>query len=69
MSLKGSGGGEFAKLVSDHVLGHIDRHMLPAVVHGDRVARQNPGKMVDARDQVFSTFFSPVSFISLTRFE
>jgi hypothetical protein len=27
------------------------------------------GKMVEARDQVFSTLFSPLAFISSTRFK
>src|SRR5699024_5744213 len=32
------GGGELAELVADHILGHIDRHMLAAVVNGEGVA-------------------------------
>src|SRR4051794_11986632 len=33
-----AGGSELTELVSDHGLGHEDRHVLAAVVHGDRVA-------------------------------
>src|ERR687889_2305385 len=35
---EGAGGGELAELVPDHRLGHEDRHVLAAVVDGDRVA-------------------------------
>src|SRR6185369_15906790 len=34
----GAGRGELAETMADHVLGHVDRHMLAAVVDGDRVA-------------------------------
>ena len=35
VALERAGQGEFAELVTDHVLGHIHRHVLLAVVHGD----------------------------------
>src|SRR4051794_9897762 len=38
MSPEQAGGGELAELVTDHRLAHEDRHVLAAVVHGDRVA-------------------------------
>src|SRR6202034_3296158 len=38
MGLEGARGGEFAKLVTDHVLGHQHRNVLLAVVHGNRQA-------------------------------
>src|SRR5271156_3792519 len=31
-------GGELAQLVANHGLGHVDRHVTTAVVHGDGVA-------------------------------
>src|SRR5258708_38869519 len=34
----GAGVGELTETVADHVLGHVDRDMLLAVVHGDRLA-------------------------------
>ena len=37
MTAKGAGRREFAKLVTDHLLGHEDRHMLPAIMDRDRV--------------------------------
>src|SRR5690242_1645484 len=36
VALEGAGEGELAELVPDHVLGHVHRNMLLAVVHGDR---------------------------------
>src|SRR3974390_3505562 len=36
VALEGPGHGELAELVADHLLGHVDRHVLLAVVHGDR---------------------------------
>src|SRR3954452_21952659 len=35
---EGAGGCELAELVADHRLGHEDRDVLAAVVHGQRVA-------------------------------
>ena len=32
------GGGELAELVADHILGHINRHMLAAVVNREGVS-------------------------------
>ena len=32
-------GGKFAKPVTHHVLSDIDRHVAPAVMHGDRVTQ------------------------------
>ena len=46
MAPEGPGGGEFAQLVSHHILGHINRHMLASVVDGEGVAdkiRENRG--------------------------
>jgi hypothetical protein len=34
----GSGGGKLAKLVANHILGYIYRHMFPAVMHGKGVS-------------------------------
>src|SRR5690606_27364687 len=36
MALERTGQRKLAQLVTDHVLGHIYRHMLLTVVHGDR---------------------------------
>ena len=41
MASKCSGGRELTQLVADHVLGDIDGHVLPAVVHGDGVADES----------------------------
>src|SRR5437763_1833548 len=38
VSAEGAGGRGLAKLVTDHVLGHINRHMAPAVMDGDSMA-------------------------------
>src|SRR5437879_1423066 len=38
VALERAGGGKLAELVADHVLGHVDRDELAAVVHGDGVA-------------------------------
>src|SRR5487761_11309 len=38
VALERAGQRELAELVTDHVLGHIDRNVLLAVVHGDREA-------------------------------
>ena len=46
MAPEGTGGGEFAQLVSHHILGDIHRHMLAAVVNGEGVPdkiRKNRG--------------------------
>ena len=46
MALEGTGGGELAQLVTDHILGDIDRHVLAAVMDGEGVAdkvRENGG--------------------------
>ncbi len=37
MTAEGAGRRELAQLVTDHLLGHENRHVLPAVVDGDRV--------------------------------
>src|SRR5664280_3174172 len=53
MELEGPGRGELAQLVADHRLGHVDRDVLTAVVHGDGVAdhvrddRGSPGPRLD----------------------
>lgn len=57
---------ELAELVTNHGLGNIHGHMLAAVVDGDGVTN-HLGKMVDARDQVFTTSFLPASFIAVIR--
>ena len=67
MALEGTGGGELAQLVADHLLGNIVRHVLATVVNGDRVA-DKVRKMVEERLQVFRMRFSPALFISWTRF-
>src|SRR6187431_2721394 len=36
VSLEQAGQCEFAELVADHLVGHVDGHVLLAVVHGDR---------------------------------
>src|SRR5271168_1207745 len=38
VALEGAGGREFAELVTNHVLGDVDRDELAAVVHGNGVA-------------------------------
>ena len=38
MALECASGGKFAELVTNHVLRHVDRDELAAVVYGDRVA-------------------------------
>ncbi len=38
VTLERAGQREFAELVADHLVGHIHRHVLLAVVHGDRQA-------------------------------
>ena len=37
MALKGTGGGELAQLVADHILGDVDGHVLLAIVDGNGV--------------------------------
>src|SRR5688500_149071 len=36
VTLEEAGRGELAELVPDHLIGHVHRHVLLAVVHGDR---------------------------------
>jgi hypothetical protein len=43
--------GELAQLVTNHVLGNVDRHVLLAVVHRDRQPTKS-GRIVERRDQV-----------------
>ena len=46
MAPEGPGGCEFAQLMSNHILGDINRHVLAPVVHGDGVSdeiRENRG--------------------------
>lgn len=62
-----SGGNELTQLMTDHVLSHIDGNVLAAVMDCDGVTYEG-GKMVEALDQVFRTFFSPVLLSSSTRF-
>src|SRR5512145_1754422 len=38
VTLERTGQGELAELVADHLVGHVHRHVLLAVVHGDRQA-------------------------------
>src|ERR1700733_12718135 len=40
MAFERAGRGEFAHLVPHHVLGHVNRNELPAVMHGDRVTHE-----------------------------
>ena len=40
VALEGAGGREFSELVTDHVLGHIDRDELAAVVNCNGVANE-----------------------------
>ena len=37
MSSKGAGRSEFSQLVPNHLFGHVDRNVLLAVVHSDRM--------------------------------
>ena len=37
MAAEGAGGGEFAELMSNHILGDVDRDVLAAVMDGNRV--------------------------------
>ena len=60
-------GRELTQLMSDHVLGHIDRNVTAAVMDSDGVADKGR-KIVEERLQVLMTFFSPALFISSTRF-
>ena len=60
MAAIGPGGSKLAELVPNHVLGHIDRHVLASVM--DR--KGMPDKIGEERLQVLRTcFFSPLSFI------
>ena len=46
MALEGTGGGELAQLVADHILGDVHRHVLTTVVDGEGVTdkvRENGG--------------------------
>lgn len=46
MALEGTGGGELAQLVANHIFRHINGHMLAAVVHREGVTdeiRENGG--------------------------
>ncbi len=63
MASEGPGGSELAQLVADHFFSDIDRHMLSAVVDGNRVADhfREDGR---GADQVLMTFFSFFSFIA-----
>lgn len=65
MTLIGTGRRELAQLMTYHVLGNIYRNVLAAVMNRDGVADELR-EMVDARDQVLRTFFSPASFIATT---
>ena len=40
MALEGTGRGELTQLVTNHILCHIDGHMLAAVVHGKGVTNE-----------------------------
>ena len=60
---EGSGGGELAQLVADHIFSDIYRDMLAAVVDRKGVTDEIR-KMVELLLQVFTIFFSPVLFIS-----
>lgn len=66
MTAEGTGGCEFAELVSDHIFSDVYGDMLLTVVNGNGVT-DHFGKMVDALDQVLSTDFLPDSFIAITR--
>lgn len=63
MALEGTGGGELAQLVANHIFRHINGHMLAAVVHREGVTDEIR-EMVEDRLQVFRTRFSPAAFIS-----
>jgi len=56
MRAKLARGGELAELVPDHPLVDVHRDELVPVVHRE-VWPTNSGVMVQARDQVLSTFF------------
>ena len=38
MATERAGGCELTKLVTDHILGYVNRNVLSAVMHSDRVA-------------------------------
>ena len=40
MTLEGAGGNELAQLVADHILGHVNGHVLLAVMNGESVANE-----------------------------
>ena len=40
VALEGTGGNELTQLVANHVLSHIHRHMLAAVMHGKSVTNE-----------------------------
>ena len=67
MALEGTGRGELAQLVTDHIFGDVNGHMLAAVVHGEGVAHK-VGENRGGAAPGFSTRFSPAAFISCTRF-
>ena len=63
---EGAGRGELAQLVTDHRLGDEDRHVLAAVVDGDRVT-DHLREDRRGRDQVLTICFFPASFIASMR--
>ena len=56
---------ELAELVTDEVLGHIDRHhVFP--LYTEMVIPTISGMIVEVREKVFTIFRSPALFISTT---
>ncbi len=56
VTLEGTGRGEFAQLMADHVFGDEDGHMFPPIVHGNGVSdegRQNHGSAGPGLDDLF----------------
>ena len=70
MAAEGTGRGELAQLVTDHILGDIHGNVTAAVVDGDTamVCPTKDGKIVEERLQVLTTCLLPLLFISSTLF-
>ena len=70
VALKGTGGNELTQLVANHVLGHVHRHMLAAVVDGKGVTNEFGEEDVYKRQPYITSAFTPAfSIFSLAEAE